>query len=109
MVEASSTPPATRAAAVAAAILAFDGLVALGEAVEDEWTYVTDLAAAGRAIIGAATGDGAAPMDATRADAVVTAAAEIGRITDPHRAIDWMSTFPAIVALALAPAATAGA
>jgi hypothetical protein len=26
---------------------------------------------------------------------------EIGRITDPHRAIDWLSTFPDLVALAL--------
>ena len=26
---------------------------------------------------------------------------EIGRISDPHRAIDWLSTFPQVVLLAL--------
>jgi hypothetical protein len=26
---------------------------------------------------------------------------EIGRINDPHRAIDWLSTFPQVVLLAL--------
>ena len=26
---------------------------------------------------------------------------EIGRIADPHRAIDWLSTFPQVVLLAL--------
>jgi hypothetical protein len=29
------------------------------------------------------------------------AIAEIGLIADPHRAIDWLSTFPHVVALAL--------
>ena len=26
---------------------------------------------------------------------------EVGRITDPHRAIDWLSTFPQVALLAL--------
>ena len=28
------------------------------------------------------------------------------RIADPHRAIDWLSTFPAVIELALGPAPT---
>jgi hypothetical protein len=102
--------PATRAEAVERALAAFDELVAVGEAIEEEWIYVTDLAAAGRAVIRGAGGQSAAagqsPPDraalpADRAAAVVAAAAEIGAIEDPHRAIDWLSTYPAIVALAL--------
>jgi hypothetical protein len=30
-----------------------------------------------------------------------TTIAEIGRITDPHRAIDWLSTYPLVVLTAL--------
>jgi hypothetical protein len=102
--------PATRAEAVAHALTAFDKLVAVGEAIEDEWIYVTDLAAAGRAVIRGAGGqsaaDGQSPPDqpalpADRAAAVVAAGAEIGSIEDPHRAIDWLSTYPAVIALAL--------
>jgi hypothetical protein len=38
--------------------------------------------------------------------AVDTAIEEIALIADPHRAIDWLSTFPQIVRLALAPPET---
>ncbi len=34
-------------------------------------------------------------------EAVDRAIDEIGRIEDPHRAIDWLSTFPQVVLLAL--------
>ena len=94
--------PAVRGAAVARALEAFEALVELGETVEDEWTYVTDLAAAGRAAIRAAEGDPLTALPAPRASAIVAAALEIGRIRDPHRAIDWMSTYPAVITLALA-------
>jgi len=94
--------PAARGTVVAHALEAFDALVELGETVEDEWTYVTDLAAAGRAAIRAAEGDPFAALPAPRAVAIESAAEEIGRIRDPHRAIDWMSTYPAVIALALA-------
>ena len=33
--------------------------------------------------------------------AVDRAIDEIDRITDPHRAIDWLSTFPQVVLLAI--------
>jgi hypothetical protein len=98
--------PVTRAEAVERALAAFDALVAVGETIEDEWIYVTDLAAAGRAVIRGAgeqpSADGLA-LPADRAAAVVAAAAEIAAIEDPHRAIDWLSTFPAVIALALGP------
>jgi hypothetical protein len=107
--------PATRAAALAAAFVAFDALAELGETVEDEWSYVTALADAGRARLRAAVGDAAAgdsptrsaapaPLRLDRAAAVAAACAEVARITDPHRAIDWLSTFPAVIELAVGPA-----
>ena len=37
--------------------------------------------------------------------AIERAIAEIGRITDPHRAIDWLSTFPQVVLIAAGRAA----
>ena len=33
--------------------------------------------------------------------AISRAVGEIGRISDPHRAIDWLSTFPQIVLITL--------
>jgi hypothetical protein len=98
--------PATRGAALNTALAALGALAELGETIEDEWSYVTALADAGRARLNAAAGpDLAAALAPDRAAAVVAACAEIALITDPHRAIDWLSTFPAVVELAfLAPA-----
>ena len=45
--------------------------------------------------------NGGLPHSPGAGDAVGEAIAEIGLITDPHRAIDWLSTFPHVVALAL--------
>jgi hypothetical protein len=96
--------PATRGAALAAALAAIDALATLGEPVEDEWTYVMALAEAGRARLRAAAGpDPAAPIPPQQGLAVATACVEAARIADPHRAIDWLSTFPAVVELALGP------
>jgi hypothetical protein len=98
---------ATRGGALAAALAAVDALAELGETVEDEWTYVTALAEAGRARLRAAAGpDTDLPIPGERGLAVATACAEVARITDPHRAIDWLSTFPAVVELVLADAPT---
>jgi hypothetical protein len=99
----SLAPSATRGEALAAALTTLAALAELGETIEDEWSYVTALAEAGRARLSAAAGpDAAVPFAADRAAAVAAACAEITRITDPHRAIDWLSTFPAVVELALA-------
>jgi len=111
-------PLATRGAALDAALAALDALAELGETVEDEWTYVTALAEAGRARVRAAAGpDRAAQLPPDRGLAIATVCEEAARITDPHRAIDWLSTLPAVAELALgtptgpgsAPATRAGA
>ncbi len=92
----------TIAALLADALEAYGELEALGEEVEDEWTYVTDLEAAWRERIEAAI---AARGDEVASPAVEAAVAraidEIGRIRDPHRAIDWLSTYPQVVLLAI--------
>jgi hypothetical protein len=84
------------------ALVALDALGLLGEDVEDEWTYVTDLVAAQRSRLEAiAAGRSTEPVPPERASAVDLAIAETAAIADPHRAIDWLSTYPDIVALAL--------
>jgi hypothetical protein len=88
----------TVAALIGRALEAYPTLVALGEGVEDEWQYVTDLSTAWRArlaAVAAARGDEAAPAGSSLA--MEEASTEIGLITDPHRAIDWLSTFPQVV------------
>jgi len=99
----SDTLPATRrGAALSAALIALERLAELGESIEDEWTYVTALAEAGRSRLRTAAGvDTAAPLAPELGAAVAGACAETARIVDPHRAIDWLSTFPAVVELAL--------
>ena len=90
------------AAVVERAVDAYLALADLAEAVEDEWQYVTDLADAYapsiRALVAA---DPGGRLTVNQVAAVDEAIAEIGLITDPHKAIDWLSTFPHVVALAL--------
>jgi hypothetical protein len=74
----------------------------LGETVEDEWSYVTDLAAAWAARLDAVSAArGAEPIDDATLGAIEAVIDEAGLIADPHRAIDWLSTFPQVVLLAL--------
>jgi len=88
--------------ALASALAAYEALTSLGEDVEDEWTYVTDLSSAWRERLEAVdAARGAEPVTDVTAAAIDRAIDEIGRISDPHRAIDWLSTFPHVVALAL--------
>jgi hypothetical protein len=89
-----------RAEAAERAATAYRALADLAETVEDEWQYVTDLTDAYLPSI-RALGSGAAPPHVGAAEAVDEAIAEIALITDPHRAIDWLSTFPHVVAIAL--------
>ncbi|HET7029859.1 MAG TPA: hypothetical protein VFI34_05075 [Candidatus Limnocylindrales bacterium] len=82
--------------------IAYDALAALGEDVEDEWSYVTDLAAAWTERldeVAAARGD--EPAGDGVAAAVLALADEAGQVDDPHRAIDWLSTFPQILLVAI--------
>lgn len=94
--------PASVAEAVDVARSALAELAAVGEEIDDEWQYIQDLVDAwdGRiAAVGEARGAEALPEDL--AAAVVALAAEAGRIADPHRAIDWLSTLPQAVLVAL--------
>jgi hypothetical protein len=94
--------PQTIQTAIDGAIEAYDGLTELGETVEDEWSYVNDLAGAWRERLDAvAAGRGDEPVSDEVAGAIDRIVAEIGLIEDPHRAIDWLSTFPQVVLLAL--------
>jgi hypothetical protein len=83
-----------------------DRLVALGETVEDEWQYVTDLATAYRARFAAvAAARGGEVADEPIGRAIDLVVEEAGSIEDPHRAIDWLSTLPQIVLLAVGESA----
>ena len=94
--------PTTVRDAIDRALAAHADLQALAEEVEDEWMYVQDLATAHRVRLEAvAADDGARELGPEVGAAIEAACDEIGRIADPHRAIDWLSTFPSIVVIAL--------
>ena len=83
-------------------LAAYEDLESLAEDIEGEWTYVTDVAAAWRERIGALIDErGLESVTELEAAAIRRAVDEIGRISDPHRAIDWLSTFPQVVLVAL--------
>jgi len=95
--------PLTLGALLDAAIAAEDALADLGESIEDEWSYVNDLRQAWTDRL-AEAGSGAAgqrPAEPATVEAVQLAIDEAGRISDPHRAIDWLSTLPQVVLLAV--------
>ena len=84
------------------ALDAYARLEELGEEIEDEWSYVADLSDAWRTRFDAVSAHrGSAEAADESAVAVDLAIDEIGRIEDPHRAIDWLSTFPQVVLLAI--------
>ncbi|MFL5675528.1 MAG: hypothetical protein ACJ779_11005 [Chloroflexota bacterium] len=84
------------------ALEAYARLEELGEEIEDEWSYVADLSDAWRTRFDAvAAHRGSVEAADESAIAVDLAIDEIGRIEDPHRAIDWLSTFPQVVLLAI--------
>lgn len=92
------------------ALETLDALGSLGETIEDEWTYVTDLGAAQRfrfELLADRRGDEIVTAAAERA--VELADEEARLIADPHRAIDWLSTFPELVALAVGEPVGGGA
>jgi hypothetical protein len=80
---------------------ALEAYAALAE-IEDEWTYVNDLSDAWRERIETvATAAQGRRIDPAAAAAIEGAIGEIARIADRHRAIDWLSTYPQVVLLAL--------
>jgi hypothetical protein len=88
--------------ALAIARAGYDDLTALAEEVDDEWSYINDLAAAWIArmdeVAEARGRETAAPGVA---DTVAALVAEAAAVDDPHRAIDWLSTFPQVLLTAL--------
>ena len=102
VVDPTAAPSPSIADTMASAWLAYEALVALGEEVEDEWSYVNDLAEAWRARlleVEQARGREAAPPEV--ALAVGALAEATNAIDDPHRAIDWLSTLPQVLLIAL--------
>ena len=92
----------TVADAIERALSAYAELTELGEDVEEERSYVNDLASAWRDHLEVvALARAGVSLDPVVDAAIDRAIDEIGRITDPHRAIDWLSTFPQVVLLAL--------
>lgn len=92
----------TIGALLESAIAAEEALAELGETIEDEWSYVNDLC---RAWTDRLDEVAAAPIGAREAppaivDAIGLAIEEAALVRDPHRAIDWLSTFPQVVLLA---------
>ena len=97
-----SEPAPTVDAAIARARLAYATLTELGETIEDEWSYVHDLEEAWtERLDGVAAARADEPIPVAIDDAITAAIDEIARITDPHRAIDWLSTFPQVILIAL--------
>jgi hypothetical protein len=93
---------ATVDAVIRRALDAYEALATLGEDVEDEWAYMTDLSEAWRERLEAvADARGGKPAGSAAEAAVERAIDETGRIRDPHRAIDWLSTFPQVVLTSL--------
>ena len=97
--------PATVAQALDRVLTAYAHLTALGEEIEDEWSYVNDLATAWRERLEDVADARPDALLSDEVDAAIDRAIdEINRIADPHRAIDWLSTFPQVSLLALGEA-----
>ncbi len=94
--------PTTVADLIDRALAGFDALAATAEPIADELQYVTDLEtvwrARLRAVAGARGTEAAPPGTEAAVDALVD---EAGRVSDPHRAIDWLSTLPQVALAAL--------
>jgi hypothetical protein len=99
----AQTPdPADLSAAIEHALAALDDLASLGEEVDDEWQYVQDLAASWRdRLQSGAAGRGTEQLAPPAGSAIMRLASEARLVDDPHRAIDWLSTFPQAVLVAL--------
>ena len=88
--------------AIAAARPAYDDLTTLAENVEDEWSYINDLATAWNDRLDAvAAARGHEPAGPGVAEAIPPLVAEAAALNDPHRAIDWLSTFPQVLLVAV--------
>jgi hypothetical protein len=88
------------------ALAGFDVLAATAEPIADELQYLADLDTVWRArLVAVAGARGTEPAPAGTEAAIEALVEEAGRITDPHRAIDWMSTLPQVALATLGEAA----
>jgi hypothetical protein len=100
-----AAPHPSVAALIERALAAFDRLALTAEVVDDEWQYVTDLGTVWRARLQAVADGRAGELAPEGAEAAFDAlVSEAARITDPHRAIDWLSTLPQVALAALGEA-----
>jgi len=91
---------------LATAGTALGALGAVGEAVADEWQYVDDLVTVYRGRFAQVTSErGGEEVSLAVANAIAAAIEESALVADPHRAIDWLSTLPQVVLLALGESA----
>jgi hypothetical protein len=98
--------PTTVADLVTRALAGFETLALTAEPVEDEWQYVTDLGTVWKARLAAVVSErGTEPAPPGAEAAVEALVAEAGRIAEPHKAIDWLSTLPQVALAALGEAA----
>ena len=85
---------------------AMEALVVLGETIQDEWIYVRDLELVWAARLRTVAAERATASADERLEAAIGRLCdETARITDPHRAIDWLSTLPQATLVALGEAA----
>jgi len=91
---------------IARARAAFETLAATAEPVSEEFQYLADLETVwGARLKSVADARGADPAPVGAEAAIEALEAEASAITDPHRAIDWMSTLPQVALAALGEAA----
>lgn len=94
--------PATVAAVLGHARGGYAGLLAVAETIEDEWSETNELATAWENRFDELeSGRGNEPVDDRIVFATRALVAESASIDDPHRAIDWLSTFPQVLLIAL--------
>ena len=94
--------PATIADLIERALTGFDALTVTAEPVEDEYQYVTDLGTVWRGRLrGVAGARGTEPAPLGADEALTVLVEEAARVSDPHRAIDWLSTLPQVALAAL--------
>jgi hypothetical protein len=94
--------PETLQTVIDRALDAYAALAELGEGIDDEWSYVNDLAQSWQdRLTDLADRRGGETVAEPIATAVDRASGEIGLIKDPHRAIDWLSTYPQVILLAM--------
>lgn len=88
--------------ALDAALGAYAALTELAEDVEDEWSYIQDLTTAWQGRLEELrAARGPEPADPAVVAALEAAATEVRAIEDPHRAIDWLSTYPQVILLSV--------